>query len=42
MGKRRAFYLGAFNMIQWWQQILPIWNAKHQQNPLLERGTSEQ
>ncbi|CBL07475.1 hypothetical protein ROI_01270 [Roseburia intestinalis M50/1] len=29
-------------MIQWWQQILPIWNAKHQQNPLLERGTSEQ
>jgi hypothetical protein len=22
-------------MIQWWQQILPIWNAKHRQNPLL-------
>ena len=22
-------------MIQWWQQILPIWNAKHWQNPLL-------
>ena len=29
-------------MIQWWQQILPIWNAKHRQNPLLGRGTSEQ
>ena len=22
-------------MISWWQQILPIWNAKHRQNPLL-------
>ena len=22
-------------MIQPWQQILPIWNAKHRQNPLL-------
>ena len=29
-------------MIQWWQQILPICNTKHRQNPLLERGTSEQ
>jgi len=21
-------------MLQWWQQILPIWNAKHRQNPV--------
>ena len=34
---RRAFSELKMPYDQWWQQILPICNTKHRQNPLLER-----
>ena len=38
----RNFLNWKFRTIQLWQQILPIWNAKHRQNPVAENSISEQ
>ena len=32
---RGGMTLSLIHILSWWQQILPIWNAKHRQNPLL-------